>query len=106
MTEVHVADMLHLIVGDLQELCKLFTVGRALIQHYDKFTVCQHGSCRVALEQIVHVLRNTGAKPVVLSDSLPQGKQEIRAELMLEQQIDFVDKDIRFFRVYLKEWKN
>ena len=48
----------------------------------------------MALQQIFHVLRDTRNESAVLTHTLPQGKEEVRRILVLEQQIDLVNKDI------------
>ena len=45
----------------------------------------------MALQQVIHILRNTGTERTVLSDAFPKCKQEVCRILMLEQKIDFVD---------------
>ena len=47
----------------------------------------------MALQEIVHILRDACRIRSVLSDTLPQGKQEVSGILMLEQQINLVYKD-------------
>ena len=47
----------------------------------------------MGLEQIVHVLSEAGTAGPVLSDTLPEGKQEISAVFVLEKKVDFIDID-------------
>ena len=47
----------------------------------------------MALQKVIHILRNTGTERTVLTDAFPKGKQEVCRILMLEQKIDFVDDD-------------
>ena len=47
----------------------------------------------MALQKVIHILRNTGTERTVLTDAFPQGKQEVCRILMLEQKIDFVNDD-------------
>jgi hypothetical protein len=60
-------------------------VGAGLIKHNDKLTVSQHSAGRMALQEIVHVLRNARTKSAILSDTLPEREQEVGAVLMQEQ---------------------
>ena len=57
MADIHVGDIGELRVGNFQELGKLHAVGGRLIEHNQKFRICQHGSRGVGLKHIVHVLR-------------------------------------------------
>ena len=52
MANIHVGDIGELRVGDSQELGKLYAVGRRLIEHDQKFGVCQHGTRRVGLAKV------------------------------------------------------
>ena len=45
----------------------------------------------MALQQVIHILRNTGTERTVFANAFPKGKQEVCRILMLEQKIDFVD---------------
>jgi len=58
----------------------------------------------MALQEIVYILRDTRRISSILSDTLPQGKQEISAILVLEQQINLVykDKGVSSFRPVLR----
>ena len=47
----------------------------------------------MGLEEVVHILCDAGAAGPVFADALPEGEQEVRAVLMLEQQIDLVNID-------------
>lgn len=91
----HVRDIRHLKVGDTHQFGKLFSVRCRLIQHHNQFRVGKHGSCRVRLEQIFYVLRNTRNERTVFTNTLPKRKEEVCRILVLEQQIDFVEEDIR-----------
>ena len=93
MTGIHIGDIGKLGVRNVQQLRKLQSVRRCLIEHHDELRVCQHRSCRVGLEQIVHILRDAGRISAVLSHTLPKGKQEVCTVLVLEQKVDLVDED-------------
>lgn len=80
-----VGDVAKLVVGDVQQLCQFRAVGGALVQHYQKFRVCQHQAGGVGAQQFVHILRQPGHKSVVLADALPQLVEEIGAVLVAEQ---------------------
>ena len=51
----------------------------------------------MALQEVVHVLRDTRNESSVLSHSFPKGKEEVCGVFVLEKQIDLVDKDIGLF---------
>ena len=72
-----VGDVAQLVVGDVQQLRQFRAVGGALVQHYQKFRVCQHQAGGVGAQQFVHILRQPGHKSVVLADALPQLVEEL-----------------------------
>ena len=47
----------------------------------------------MALEQVIDVLSDTCCKCAVLTDTLPKGKQEVCRIFVLEQELDFINKD-------------
>ena len=49
----YVRDVPQLRVRDVQQLCQLPAVGRALVQHDEKFRVCQHQPRRIGAQQLV-----------------------------------------------------
>ena len=61
-------------VGDIKELGKLDTVCGRLVEHNDKLAVGKHCPCRVALQKVVHILRDTRAVRTVFSYSFPKRK--------------------------------
>ena len=61
-----------------------------MAQHDHKFGVCQHGIGGVIGKAVLHILRDAGGVGVVLSESLPTCVQEIGAQRIAQQQIDFV----------------
>ncbi len=81
---VHVGDVGKLEVGNVQQLGKLYPVGAGLIEHDNKLTVGQHGTRRVALQKIVHILRDARTKSAILPNTLPEREQKVGAVLMLE----------------------
>ena len=94
MPAFHVCDVFHLVVADLQQFCQLLPVGAALVEHDDELAVRKHRSCRMALQQVVHVLRNARTVRAVFAHAFPERKQEVGAVLVLEQQIDLINEDI------------
>jgi len=90
---IHVGDVGKLKVGNVQKLGKLNPVGAGLVEHNDKLRVCQHSAGCMALQEIVHILRDTGTKSAILSDTLPERKQEAGTVFMLEQEIDLINDD-------------
>ena len=55
---VYIGDIGELQIRNIEQLGKLHPVCTGLIQHDNKLAVPQHGACRAALQQIVHILRN------------------------------------------------
>ena len=80
-------DMAHLCAGDIQEFGKFGPVRGRLVEEDQKLAVGQHGPGGVGLEEVVHILCDAGAAGPVFADALPEGEQEVRAVLMLEQQV-------------------
>ena len=93
VTGIYIGDIGKLGIRDVQQLRKLQSVRGCLIEHHDELGVCQHRSCRVGLEQIVHILRDARGISTVLSHTLPKGEQEVCAVLVLEQKVDFINED-------------
>lgn len=93
MTGIHIGDIGKLGVRNVQQLRKLQSVRRCLIEHNNELGVCQHRSCRVGLKQVVHILRDARGISAVLSYTLPKGEQEVCTVLVLEQKVDFIDED-------------
>ena len=87
MTGIHIGDIGKLGIGAIQELCLLNAVSGCLIEHHNELRVGQHRSCRMGLEQIVHILRDAGSIDSVLTDTLPKREQAVGAVLVLEQQL-------------------
>lgn len=90
---VNIRDVGKLQFRNIKKPGKLYPVGSCLIQHHDKFAVREHCAGRMALQQIIHVLRNARTKSAVLSDALPKREQKVGAVFMLKQKIDFVNND-------------
>ena len=67
-----VGDVAQLVVGDVQQLRQFRAVGGALVQHHQKFRICQHQAGGVGTQQFIHILRQPGHKTVVLADAFPQ----------------------------------
>ena len=79
-----------LVVGNVQQLRQFLAVGGALVQHYQKLRVGQHQAGGVRAQQLVHILRQSGHKSVVLADAFPQLVKEIGAVLIAEQNIKLI----------------
>ena len=88
-----IRDIAHLQIGDVKELRKLDTVCGRLVQHDDKFRVGKHRPRRMALQKVVHVLRDARAVRPVLTHTLPEGKEKVRRIFMLKEQINLVNKN-------------
>ena len=57
----------------------------------------------MALQKVVHILRDAGRISAVLSHTLPKGEQEVCAVLVLEQKVDLINEDegvLRFARKF------
>lgn len=48
-----VGDVAKLVIGDVQQLRQFRAVGGALVQHHEKFRVCQHQAGGVGAQQFV-----------------------------------------------------
>ena len=88
-----IRDIAELKVGDIKELGKLNTVCGRLIEHNDKFAVGKHCSCRVALQKVVHILRDACAVRTVLSYSFPERKEEVCGVFVLKEQINLINEN-------------
>lgn len=75
-----------MVVGDAQKFGKLHAVGAGLIEHDEELAVRKHGSRRMGLKEVIHVLRQPGAATSVLSDPFPERKQEVCAVFVLKQE--------------------
>ena len=80
-----IGDVAKLVVGDVQQLRQFRAVSSALVQHYQKLRVRQHQAGGVGAQQLIHILRQSSHKSVVLADALPQLVEEIGAVLIAEQ---------------------
>ena len=69
-----IRDIAELKVGYIKELGKLDTVCGRLVEHNDKLAVGKHCPCRMALQKVVHILRDTRAVRTVFSYSFPERK--------------------------------
>ena len=47
----------------------------------------------MALQEVVHVLRDTRAVRPILTHTLPKGKKEVSGIFMLKEQVNLVNKD-------------
>ena len=93
LTCTDIRDITHLKVGDIKELGKLKSVRRCLVKHNDKFAVSKHRPCRMALQKVVYILRNTRTVRTVFTHTLPEGKEEVCRVFVLKEQIDFINEN-------------
>ena len=84
VTAFDIGNVFHLVVADLQELRQFLTVGAALIEHDNELAVRQHRPRCVALQKVVHILCDAGTVRAVLAHTLPKGKQEIGAVILMQ----------------------
>ena len=58
----------------------------------------------MALQKVIHILRNTRSISAVFTHTLPKGKKEVCTVFVLEQKIDFINKDkgVSAFRPVLR----
>ena len=47
----------------------------------------------MALQKVVHILRNTRTVRTVFTHTLPEGKEEVCRVFVLKEQIDFINKN-------------
>ena len=47
----------------------------------------------MALQKVVHILRNTCTVRTVFTHTLPEGKEEVCRVFMLKEQIDFINEN-------------
>ena len=90
-----VGDVAKLVVGDVQQLRQFRAACGALVQHYQKLRVCQHQAGGVGAQQLIHILRQSGHKTVVLADAFPQLVEKIRAVLIAEQNVKLIAENPR-----------
>ena len=69
------------------------TVCGRLVEHNDKLAVGKHCSCRVALQKVVHILRNARAVRTVFSYSFPERKEEVGGVFVLKEQINLINEN-------------
>ena len=91
VSKIYTRNIRKLIVRNIEQPRQLDSVRARLIEHEQKLAVRQHRAGSMGLQQIVDVLRQPRAAGPVFAHSFPEGKQEVCAVLMLEQQVNFVD---------------
>ena len=91
VSKIYARNIRKLIVRNIEQPRQLDSVRTRLIEHEQKLAVRQHRSGSMGLQQIVDVLRQPRSAGPIFAHPLPEGKQEIRAVFMLEQQVNFVD---------------
>ena len=57
---VGIGDIAHLLVGNVQELRELGTVGRRLIEHDNELRIGEHRARLHGIQQVFHILRDCG----------------------------------------------
>ena len=85
-SEINACHITELVIRDIQQFRKLHAIRTRLIQHDQKFAVCQHCSGGMRLEEIIHVLCQPCAARAVLPHTLPKRKKKVRAVLMLDKE--------------------
>lgn len=93
-TCVRVGNIAHLLIGNVQEFQEFPAIGSSLIEHNHKFRVGEHCACLYGIEQILHILRNSGRVAVSLSELPPRRVKEDTALLVFKYNMKFVDKDM------------
>ena len=91
VSKIYARNIRKLIVRNIEQPRQLDSVRTRLIEHEQKLAVRQHRSGSMGLQQIIDVLRQPRAAGTIFAHPLPEGKQEIRAVFVLEQQIDFIN---------------
>ena len=91
VSKIHTRNVRKLVIRNIEQPRQLDSVRTRLIEHEQEFAVCKHRAGGMGLQQIVDVLRQPRAAGPVFAHPLPEGKQEIRAVFVLEQQVNFVD---------------
>ena len=88
----HIGDVVHLLIGDVQESAQLFPVRCRLIQHDNEFGVGKHGAGLNGIQQVLHILGDGSGEGVALSELPPCGVEEGRGELIFKHHMEFVDE--------------
>ena len=89
-----IRDEAHLLLRDIEQLGKLFSVGCRLIQHDDEFRVGQHRAGLYGIQQVFHVLRDGGGIGIALSELSPRRVEELGREFVLKYNVEFVEEDM------------
>ena len=91
-TGFHIGDVVHLLVGNIQEFAQLFPVRCRLIQHDNEFGVGKHGAGLNRIQQIFHILGNCCGKSVALSELPPCRVEEGGGKLIFKNHMEFVNE--------------
>ena len=83
-----------MLVGDVQELRELGTVGKRLIEHDHELGVGEHGARLHGIQQVFHILRDGGGITVALAELPPCGVEENAALFVFKHDMKFVDEDV------------
>ena len=88
----HIGDVPELGVGNMQQLRQFRAIRRTLVEHHQKFRVCQHHARGFRMQQFLYVLRQTRHEAVVLANAFPQAVKEITAVRIAEEKVELVCK--------------
>ena len=106
MTGRRVIHIAHLRIRCPKQAGKLLPVGGGLIEHQQKFRVCEHHTRRIGQQTFLHILRNAGECRTVFTEALPALVEEFAAVIgnavsaaapIGEEQIDLIDVDMGVF---------
>ena len=74
---------------------QLFTVGCCLIEHDNKLRVREHGTCLNGIQQILHILRDSGRVRISLSKLPPCRIEKGRTELVFKHDMELINEYMR-----------
>ena len=84
MARLHIGHIVHLGVGDVQQLTQLLPVGGRLIEQHQKLRVCKHQPRRLRIQTLLHVLGGSGQDAAVFPEPLPRLIQHLGGIVVLE----------------------
>ena len=99
---IRVGDIAHLLVGDVEELRQLLPVGSCLIQHDNELRVGQHGAGLHGIQQVLHILGDSGGVGISLAELPPCGVEESGAELVLKHHMGSFSMFLLFILCFLR----
>ena len=71
---------------------QLFSVRCSLIEHDNKLRVGKHGACLNRIQQVLHILRNSGRIRISLTELPPSRIEKCRAELVFKHDMELINK--------------